>query len=173
MFLLFKDGVFLKFHRSDNTPEGCVSKDMPDGFDENVHYPTLDENGDVVLVDKTSQEYSDLMTLQYTIDIGNKAEEFGKNLMSKFRGENIAMGITQAGMSGPVISVMTERIDVNNDGHPLDVKSTVETGTLYEAIKVIDHHIAKAQNGDYNSMIPFVTVDRLLQMKNDILNYLS
>jgi hypothetical protein len=173
MFLMFKDGEFLRFHRSDNAPEGCVLKEIPQGFDENLHYPKLDGNGDVVLIDKSSQEYTDIATLKHTKELGDKAEEFGKNLMSKFRGENIAMGITQAGMSGPVISVMTDRVDVNSDGHLLDVKSSVETGTLYEAIKVIDYHISKAQAGDYNSMAPFVTVARLQSMKDEILQYLS
>lgn len=157
----------------DEAPEGHVLKDMPQGFDETTQYAKLDSNGDVVVISKASQEYSDIATLQYTTKLGDKAEEFGKNIMSKFRGENIAMGITQAGMSGPVISVMTERIDVNLDGHPLDVKSTVETGTLYEAIKVIDHHITKAQNGDYDSMTPFITEARLVAMKTAIQDYLN
>lgn len=105
--------------------------------------------------------------------IGDKAEIFGQSLMSKFRGENIRMGITQAGKSGAILSIMVEKVDVNEDGFPISLKEAVETGTLYEALKLIDYHIEKSNNGDYDSIAPFMTEERLDRLKQEILSYLN
>lgn len=110
---------------------------------------------------------------KYTKLLGDQAQLFGQNLMSKFRGDNILMGITQAGKSGALLSVMSERIDINQDGFPISLKESIETGTLYEAIKLVEYHIQKAQNGNYDGLAPFLNEERLLKFKTDILEYLG
>lgn len=120
-----------------------------------------------------SNTFAQENAIKHTKQLGDNAEIFGKELMSKFRGENILMGITQAGKSGAVLSIMVEKVNVNNDGFPVSVKEATETGTLYEAIKAVEYHIAKAQAGDYDSIAPFITVERLENFKSSIVEYLN
>lgn len=121
----------------------------------------------------TQLTFSDQVLAELTKKTGDSAEDFGKTLLSEFRGENIKMGITQAGMSGKVLSVLTERIDVDESGYSISLKDTVETGTLYEAMKVLDFLINKCNSGDYNDLIPFITAERMESFKQKILDYLS
>lgn len=117
--------------------------------------------------------FSDLVLTELTKTTGDSAEDFGKTLLSEFRGENIKMGITQAGFSGKVLSVLSERFDIENNGYPISLKDTIETGTLYEALSVLDFLISKCDNGDYNDLAPFITSERLTIFKQKILEYLQ
>lgn len=104
------------------------------------------------------------------------AIEFGASLIRDFGAENVAMGITQLGKTADVLSVMEDRIEIDPVNKPnvkVSVMGTISSGSLYEAINAIDHHIAKADAGDYNHLAPFITGTRLTDFKNKILSHLG
>lgn len=105
-----------------------------------------------------------------------EALEFGELLMTDFAGENVGMGITQAGKTAEVLEVMEERVEfdsINKPGVMISVMGTINSGSLYEAINVIDYHIDKCDNGDYDHLSPFITSARLTSIKQEIEDYLG
>lgn len=96
---------------------------------------------------------------------------FVKNLITSFAAENIAMGITQAGKTGAVLGMFARQHNVNNDGIPFSLKDAFDTGSLYEALKVLQ--FIRNDSNLYTGMSPFVTDARLLQMKNKIETFLG
>lgn len=96
---------------------------------------------------------------------------FVTKLIRDFAAENIAMGITQAQKTGPVLGMFAKQYDVNSDGKPFSLKDTFDTGSLYEALKVIQH--LRNNPNDYSGLSPFVTDARLLSMKNKIETFLG
>tara|TARA_R100001086_G_scaffold249294_2_gene188603 strand:- start:478 stop:1023 length:546 start_codon:yes stop_codon:yes gene_type:complete len=104
------------------------------------------------------------------------AMEFGINLINDFAAENVEMGITQMGKTADVLSIMEERVEIdpiNKPGVKISIMGTISSGSLYESVVVIDYHIQKANNGDYDSLVPFITPTRLAEFKQIILDHLS
>jgi hypothetical protein len=83
------------------------------------------------------------------------AKRFGQGLIDKFAAENIAMGITQAGMTGTVRRAM------------VDVVSALWTGSLYDAMTEARAIPAESKDGT------FITDARLLSFVNSIEDYLK
>ena len=87
--------------------------------------------------------------------IVNNAIQFGNAVIVEFAAENIALGITQAGMTGPVRQATSE------------VVSALQTGSLYDAIA--ECKAIPAENKDST----FITDTRLLSFVNKIEEYLG
>lgn len=83
------------------------------------------------------------------------AMQFGQNLIKEFASENIALGITQAGMTGAVRAVTA------------DITSALNTGSLYDAIQ------AARSIPEESKDLTFVTDSRLLIFINKIETYLG
>ena len=157
----------------------------PYGVEPYVQYEVLDGTvEDMYIWDEQSQ--SVIQDPNYTAPtpdyqvIGKRAVlnaiEFGKQFIVNFAGENVAMGITQAGKTGEVLAVMEEPVEydsVNKPGIKISVMGTLNSGSLYESLAVIDYHISKANNGDYDSLAPFITAARLTEGKQSISDYLG
>lgn len=92
------------------------------------------------------------------MNIVTQAISFGQHLMIKFAGENVAMGITQAGKTREVADFLE------------GILKYIQSGSLYEVIVEIDLIIS---NGIPVGLSPFVTEERLLQFKQDIIDYLT
>lgn len=133
----------------------------------------------------TTQQQTDIETIitnhnpqdlnEIYLQIISNAMQFGSNLMNSFAAENIGMGITQMGLTSDVLMLMEKRfvVDLLKPDVSVSVLGTLTTGSLYEAIKVIDLHITASQNGDYDSLNPFLTVTRLQTFKQKIVDYLA
>lgn len=115
------------------------------------------------------------MTQNLKILIMN-ALTFGQNLIIEFASENVALGITQSGKTSDVLAIMEEKVEidsVNKPGVKVSILGTIQSGSLYESIKAIEYHILKAENGDYDSLAPFITSERLTLFKVKIQTYLE
>jgi hypothetical protein len=100
--------------------------------------------------------YAAAKTVNYVQEqILKPAIAFGQQLIQTFSAENIAMGITQRGMTAQVISATAEVI------------SALQSGSLYDAIAK-----TKAIPADKKDSI-FVTDERLLTFINKIEDYLG
>lgn len=91
---------------------------------------------------------------------------FVKDLIARFAAENIAMGITQAGKTGHVLGLFCKSYDVNSNSLPISLRDCFDSGSLYEAIKVIQH--LRNNPTEFSGLSPFITDDRLHTMKNEI-----
>jgi len=96
---------------------------------------------------------------------------FVTSLIRNFAAENIALGITQAGKTGPVLGMFAKQFDVNEDNKPFSLKDTFDTGSLYESLKVIQY--LRDNSAQYEGLSPFITDERLLVMKNKIETFLG
>lgn len=110
--------------------------------------------------DFTIIETSDADLSQYAIykNIIRQALAFFDELMTEFAGENIALGITQAGKTKDVADYLA------------DVLRYGQTGSLYEVIAECDRLI---NEGIPAGLSPFVTETRLNSVKALIVAYLS
>ena len=95
---------------------------------------------------------------EYVSEVASNADLFGHQTEQIFKQENIAMGITQVGKSKEVAD-FTERLGFY-----------LSKGVLTAAITEIDSLIA---NGLPQDLEPFISEDRLLNVKTKIVNYMS
>jgi hypothetical protein len=91
---------------------------------------------------------------------------FVADLISRFAADNIAMGITQAGKTGAVLGLFVKPFDVNANSLPLSLRDCFDSGSLYEAIKVIQH--LRNNPSEFTGLSPYISDDRLHTMKNEI-----
>ena len=113
----------------------------------------------------TSQQLESLTTIitnhniidtkLYIQSVIQNSINFGNKLISEFAAENVMMGITQDGMTGPVRKRMSEVVNALN------------TGSLYDAIAE-----AKAVPSEHKD-VKYITDTRLLQFVNKIETYLG
>lgn len=87
-----------------------------------------------------------------------RAVEFGQELMIRFAGENVALGITQAGKTKEVADYLA------------DVTRYLQTGSLYEVINEIDSLILA---GIPSELSPYITQVRMEEFKSKVNNYLT
>ena len=86
------------------------------------------------------------------------AMNYGQKLMIDFAGENVGMGITQAGKTKTVSDYL------------IDVTRYLQTGSLYEVMNEIDALILAGIPGDLS---PFVTEARMNDFKAKIISFLQ
>jgi hypothetical protein len=104
------------------------------------------------------EAHSPLDMTEQVRQIVRNAINFGVDLIEVFATENILMGITQAGKTKAVSDYLS------------DVTRYAQTGSLYEVINEIDRLIALGIPLD---LAPFVTVARMADFKQKVLNYLQ
>lgn len=109
-------------------------------------------------LDSIINSHSSLNDKEKAILIVKNAVDFGQELIIEFAGENVALGITQAGKTKQVADYLS------------DVTRYVQTGSLYEVISEIDRLIS---NGLSTDLEPYITLDRLNTFKQKIVDYLS
>jgi hypothetical protein len=99
-------------------------------------------------------------SLAYYQALLQEAASFGLQLANTFAATNAQMGITQAGLTGAVLSY------TNN------LYSAITTGSLYEAITIINAMIADTSSTKTN-LSPFITNDILYSYLNQIQTWLE
>lgn len=115
-------------------------------------------------VDYTSEE-------SMKIYLEEQVYPFVASLIHKFAGENIAMGITQAGKSGHLLALFCKKYPIPDATFQNCLKDTFDTGSLYVARDVIQH--IRDNPTEFDGLSPFVTDARLLGMKNEIETFLG
>lgn len=106
-----------------------------------------------------NQKVAEAGTISASIKvIIENAMTFGHDMMVEFATENVMMGITQAGKTRDVSTLLA------------DVAVYLNTGSLYEVVAEIERIKANGISGD---LAPFVTVARLDAFKLKITNYLG
>lgn len=96
---------------------------------------------------------------------------FIKSLINSFAAENISMGITQANKSGDLLAIFQKLYPTASLGGSVSLKACFDTGSLYEALKVLQY--IRDNPTEYDNMSPFITDARLLKMKNNIETFLG
>jgi len=147
-------------------------------FDNYSHWSSFGTQLTVYLTsDFTTQQETDLDNLianwidystaeSLVVYLDTSVFPFTKMLINKFAAENIAMGITQANKSGDLLSLFERPYPTASLGGSLSLKGCFDTGSLYEAVKIIQH--IRDNSTEYDNMSPFVTDARLLSLKNEI-----
>lgn len=126
----------------------------------------------IIDLDDIVNNWVDFTTAEtLTIYLDDTVFPFIKNLINVWAAENIAQGITQLGKTGPVLGLFVKSYDVNSNGLPLSLRDCFDSGSLYEALKVIQH--LRDNDTEFAGLSPFITDARLLQMKNDIETFLG
>lgn len=101
-----------------------------------------------------------------SIYLDNSVFPFVKSLINSFAAENISMGITQAQKTGHVLSLFTKRFPVPSSDFQNSLKDSFDTGSLYMSIAIIDY--IRNNSSEFSGLSPFITDERLLNMKNKI-----
>lgn len=91
---------------------------------------------------------------------------FIDDLIADMAADNIANGITQAGKTGHVLGLHCKPYDVNNNGFPLSLWATFDSGSLYESIKVLQY--IRDNPTEYDGLSPFITDAKLHEIINKI-----
>lgn len=91
-------------------------------------------------------------------EIVDKAIEYGHNLLVGFSTANVLQGITQAGLTEAVLDYMSP------------IKMAIDSGSLYVVIAKLDKLIFE---GVPANLSPFVTTERLEEIKTEIETYLA
>lgn len=101
------------------------------------------------------------------------AVSFSQQLQAEFIAWNIMNGITQLNKTDAVLGVINMRVTVDGFVEPLSLTDTLSDvcPSLSTSIKIIQYHIDHI--ADYPTCAPFITVDRLTNMQNQIKSYLG
>jgi hypothetical protein len=100
-----------------------------------------------------------------------KVQPFVADMMLTIMSENIESGITQAGKTNDVLGFFNHPVTLPGAIYPVSLAQALDTGSLYSAMQLIDHHIANP--AQYETLSPFVTVARLGQWKTKIITFLQ
>lgn len=95
---------------------------------------------------------------------------FVQKLVDTFAAENIAMGVTQYGKTADLLGLFEKKYDLGAS-HPVSLKGSLDTGSLYVSCSVIQH--IRDNPAEFSEISPFVTDARLLSMKNSIETFLG
>ena len=102
--------------------------------------------------------------------LNRQVKPFIDSLITGFLAENITLGITQANKSNEVLGLFEERVNLG-DNTSVSLKSCFDTSSLYTALDVLNVHLENIDQ--YSSLSPFVTYERLDEMKNKIIFFLG
>lgn len=96
---------------------------------------------------------------------------FVDDMLASVISENILMGITQLGKTGAVLAFALRKVDVASSPDPIGLYASLTNLSLTISIDVIDYHIAHPET--YADLSPFVTTQRLTDMKHKIQSFLG
>jgi hypothetical protein len=102
-----------------------------------------------------------------------RAVHFGNNLEADFKISNVRMGITQAGLTGPVLSLLTKKFKIMSSTatpfeYEISLCDALWSGSLTEVPKLVDKILAT----DISMLAPFITAARLNDIKNTVIKYM-
>jgi hypothetical protein len=97
--------------------------------------------------------------------LNNKRDKV-KRIMQSFRDENVLMGITSANKTAEVLGLVAMPVTVPNTSIPISLATTLEHDSLTVTIDVLNYHIAHID--DYAHLAPFITLERITSLKNQI-----
>lgn len=145
-YFVFVNREYKGIARTDEIPEGGILVPVPHDFFENDKIPVLDENDELHIVDENSSEHLILEPKKVSEKKVEAAMKFGQKLIIEFAGENVAMGITQAGKTKEVADYLE------------GVTRYLNTGSLYEVINEINRLKTKGLPDD---LAPFISEERM------------
>lgn len=152
---------------------------------DNIKYDSLTVRGDSLYVNYTSalsqaevDSASSIVNNFVEISVKDQTkgylladvDEFITDLEADFAAENMLLGITQAGKTGAILGIMSERITLAGETRAFSLLDTFRTKSLFESIRIIDYLVANMATYEE---APFVTADRLNGFKTKILEFLS
>ena len=103
--------------------------------------------------------------------LSDKVYPFVHQLLCDMAAGSIAMGITQAGKTGHVLSLFTKYYPVPTAQYQNSLKGSLDTGSLYIAMDIIQY--IRDNPSEYDGLSPFITDSRLSKMKDDIQAFLT
>lgn len=121
----------------------------------NVNFENSLSPEDISTLGYVVSNHQTLSQAEYIEQVVSKAREFGNELIKQGAAENIALGITQAGMTNAVRKRLSE------------ITNALMTGSLYDAIT--EARAVPAENKD----TVFITDARLLALVNKLEAYLG
>lgn len=101
------------------------------------------------------------------------AENFGNNMMLKFKRENVKLGATQLNVSGAILAIMSEKHITPSSVYPISLLDTFTSGTLTASVEVLNILIDKCNNGDYAGLETWINAERFTSYRDEVIAYLS
>lgn len=142
------------------------------GTDLRIHFNTSLSAGEKTALDEVIAAHNGKSTAESLgVYLDTQVFPFVTSLVRTFAAENIAMGITQAGKTGHVLSLFSRYYPVPNASFPNNLKNSLDTGSLYISRAVLQH--IRDNPSEFSGLDPFVTDARLLVMKNKIETFLG
>lgn len=105
------------------------------------------------------------------IYMATELRPFVDALVNTFASENIALGITQAGKTGHLLSLFGRQYPIPNSTYPNSLKACFDTGSLHVAIDIIQY--IRDNPTEYSGLDPYVTDGRLAAIQAKISNFLA
>lgn len=98
---------------------------------------------------------------------------FVSQLEGDFVTQNIALGISAAGKTGAVLSLLSTRVIVDGESGEVSLLDTLYgvCPSLTVTVKIIDYHIAHMD--DYSDLAPFISTERFTITKHRIQTFLG
>lgn len=126
-------------------------------------------------VDSVVNKLPSQVTQEYIDGVLHGADDFGQEFMDIFRRENVLMGITQLGKTSDVLHVMSKKYELDPTNKPgvfISMMDVMLSGSLTLAAPLFDLVIAEVNSGTI-TLSPFITVARMEEKKQDVINYLT
>jgi hypothetical protein len=138
-----------------------------DGADFKVYFAEELSVGDFDILIQTVSSHNGLTTVESLSNyLDKEIFPFVTNLIRSFAAENIALGITQAGKTGHVLSLFSKQFPVPSAEYPNSLKASFDTGSLYISLGIIAYILQN--ESEYDDLSPFLTEARLTEMYNKI-----
>lgn len=98
-------------------------------------------------------------------------DPFCISIFRNIRAKNIELGITQTNKTTEVLGFFQDYVLLPGRTRKISLKGTLDSGSLSSSIEMLNYYIAHPEL--YADLAPFVTVERLTQMRTDIINYIQ
>lgn len=131
----------------------------------------LSSSNQTVLNDLVNNFIDFTTSEQVQIHLDENVFPFIDSIIHKFAAENIALGITQYGKTGHLLGLFEKKFDIYSNNLPISLKGSFDTGSLYESVAIITHLITNPTI--FDGLSPFVTIARLTEMKDEIIDFLT
>lgn len=98
-------------------------------------------------------------------------DPFCVGIFRRIRSRNIELGITQTNKTTEVLGFFQDYVLLPGRTRKISLKGTLDSGSLTSSIEMLNYYIAHPEL--YSDLAPFVTAERLTEMRTEIITYIQ